>query len=35
MQYEERTRNATGMNVLKEGLKEKERKATKIKNIQE
>ena len=35
MQYKERIRNATGMNILKECLKEKETEATKTKNIQE
>ena len=35
MQYEERIRNATGINILKECLGEKEREATKTKNTQE
>ena len=34
MGYEERMRNATGTNILKECLKEK-RKPTKIENVQE
>ena len=35
MQYEERIRNATGINVLKECLKEKESEATKTRNTQD
>ena len=35
MQYEERIRNATGINILKECLKEKEKEATKTRNTQE
>ena len=34
MQYEERTRNAMSMIILKESLKEEKREATKTKNIQ-
>ena len=35
MQYDKRIRNATGINILKECLREKEKEATKTKNIQE
>ena len=35
MQYEERIRNATGINVLKECLKENENEATKTRNTLE
>ena len=35
MQYEERIRNAAGINILKECLKEKEEEATKTRNTRE
>ena len=35
MQYEERTRNVTSINIIKEYLREKKRKTTKTKNTQE
>ena len=35
MQYEERIRNATGINILKECLKEKEKEVNKTRNTQE
>ena len=35
MQYEERARNATGINIPKECLKEKEKEVTKKRNTQE